>query len=85
MFLSKQIFPSALDPKPWAVTLRRNVRVNFINRNEMDVAIYHPDLFLRVNKAEQHGLGQEPGLFEENLGNKLEKKSPFFYLNVLSH
>lgn len=31
-----------------------------------------------VNKAEQHGLGEQPGLFKENHGNKLEKKLPFF-------
>lgn len=36
------------------------------------------DLFLRVNKAEQPGLSKQPGLFEENFGNQLEKKSPFF-------
>lgn len=65
--------------------LRRNVRVNLTNRNETDVAFYRPDVFLRVNKAEQHGLGKQPGLFKENLGNELEKKSPFFYLSMLSH
>jgi len=63
--------------------LRRNVRLNSTNRHE--IAIYHPDLFLRVNKAEQHGLGKQPGLFEENLGNELEKKTPFFHLSVLGH
>lgn len=53
------------------------MRVNLTNRKKTYAAIYHPDLFLTVNKAEQQGLGKEPGLFEENLGNKLEKKSPF--------
>lgn len=52
--------------------------MNSTNRNETEVAINRPDLFLRVNKAEQHGLGRWPGLFEENLGNELEKKTPFF-------
>lgn len=57
VFKQTNIPLSALDQKPWAVMLRRNVRVNSANRNETDMAIYHPDLFLRVNKAEQRGLG----------------------------
>lgn len=63
VFKQTNIPLSVLDPKPWAVTLRRNVRVNLTNRNETDVAVYCPDLFLRVNRAEQPRLGEEPGFF----------------------
>lgn len=43
----------------------------------MDMAIYCPDVFLRGIKAKQHGLGKQSDLFEESLGNELEKKSLF--------
>lgn len=41
----------------------------------MDIAIYCPDVFLRVIKAEEHGLVKQSDLFEERLGNELGKKS----------
>lgn len=44
---------TALNPEPWAVTLGKNVNVSSTNRNETDLAIYCPDLCLRVNKTEQ--------------------------------
>lgn len=44
---------TALNSKPWAVTLGKNANVNSTNRTETDLAIYRPDLCLRVNKTEQ--------------------------------
>lgn len=77
VFLSKQIFPECPQSKTLGSNIGKECESEADMRWTWPFTFTCPDVFLRVIKAEQHGLVKQSDLFEESLGNELGKKSLF--------